>query len=126
MSSGPPGIGSRHVLLETYRADGTPVRTTVWFAQEGGSVYVVTRGRTGTARRVRADPRVRRAPCGPLGGSPGAWLEGTAEVLAAPEAARAVALRRGRYGPLARLAELASRGRGEIVAIRIELRPWRA
>jgi hypothetical protein len=32
--------GHKYLVIESYRKDGTAVRTPVWFAQEGETLYV--------------------------------------------------------------------------------------
>jgi len=46
------------ISLTTYRRDGTPVATTVWFAHHGGGIVVGTGSGSGKAKRIRRDPRV--------------------------------------------------------------------
>ena len=50
------------ISLETYRRNGEPVRTPVWFLEENGTLYVHTGGSTGKVKRIRRNPKVRVAP----------------------------------------------------------------
>src|SRR3989442_5521500 len=50
------------ISLETYRRNGEPVRTPVWFLEENGILYVHTDDSTGKVKRIRRNPKVRVAP----------------------------------------------------------------
>ena len=54
--------GERVISLETYRRNGQPVRTPVWFLRENGLLYVYTDDSTGKVKRLRRNSRVRVAP----------------------------------------------------------------
>ena len=59
----PPEIsGQRYISLATFRKNGTPVYTPVWFGEENGHLYVMTSSKTGKAKRLRNNPEVRIAP----------------------------------------------------------------
>ncbi|MEU3051572.1 PPOX class F420-dependent oxidoreductase [Streptomyces sp. NPDC006984] len=55
--------GARYVSLTTYRRDGTPVATPVWFAVEGGELFVWTRTDSWKVKRLRNDSRVVVTVC---------------------------------------------------------------
>ncbi|GCE30529.1 PPOX class F420-dependent oxidoreductase [Dictyobacter alpinus] len=55
------------VVLTTYRKNGTPVPTTVWFAYEDGKVYITTSKDAGKIKRVRATGRVTMTPSDRVG-----------------------------------------------------------
>ncbi|MFF8289949.1 PPOX class F420-dependent oxidoreductase [Streptomyces sp. NPDC016309] len=73
----------RYVSLTTFRKDGTPVATPVWYAVDGGELYVWTREDSWKVKRLRRDSRVVVTPCDVRGrvadGAAGA--EGTARLL---------------------------------------------
>lgn len=54
--------GENVISLETYRRNGEPVRTPVWFLEENGTLYVHTSDSTGKVKRIRRNPKVRVAP----------------------------------------------------------------
>jgi pyridoxamine 5'-phosphate oxidase-like protein len=56
--------GHTHMLLVTFKRDGSAVPTPVWFARDGDRVYVWTEINAYKAKRVRRDPRALIAPCG--------------------------------------------------------------
>ncbi|HEY9367319.1 PPOX class F420-dependent oxidoreductase [Streptomyces sp.] len=74
---------ARYVSLTTYRKDGTPVATPVWFAVEGDELYVWSNIDAWKVKRLRRDPRVVVAPCDVRGRiADGALhLEGTGRLL---------------------------------------------
>jgi PPOX class probable F420-dependent enzyme len=92
--------GHKYALLVTFRRDGTPVPTPVWFALVDDQRLVVhTEERTGKVRRLRRDPRARVFPCDPRGRPCGPGVDGTARVLSDPaECERADAALDRRYG----------------------------
>lgn len=76
-----PLVPESFLSLETYRRDGSGVRTPVWHVVFEGRVFVFTERASWKVKRLRRDPSVRMAPCDWRGGSPGAWIEGQARVL---------------------------------------------
>ena len=52
----------RVISLETYRRNGQPVRTPVWFLRENELLYVYTDDSTGKVKRLRRNSRVKVAP----------------------------------------------------------------
>lgn len=110
-----------YLNLETYRKDGTPVRTPVWFVREGETLYVWTQYDSGKAKRIRREGRVRIAPCKVDGTLLGDWVEARAEADASPEALEHVQrLMRRKYGLAFLFFRLLGRGR-RYTALRIRL-----
>ena len=78
--------GQRYALLVSFRTDGTPVPTPVWFALlDDRRLVLSTEERTAKVRRIRRDPRARVLPCDPRGKPLGPAVDGTARVLEAPD-----------------------------------------
>src|SRR5687768_16770370 len=74
----------KYALLITFRKDGTPVPTPVWFALVDDRHLVLnTEERTAKVRRIRRDPRARVIPCDPRGKVLGPGVDGTARLLSA-------------------------------------------
>lgn len=73
--------GQKYVSLATFRRTGQEVRTPVWFAEQAGKLYVMTRNDSGKYKRIRNNSRVRMAPCAARGKVTGAWIEGHARIL---------------------------------------------
>jgi len=72
----------KYALLVTFRRDGTPVPTPVWFALlDDRRLVVSTEERTAKVHRVRHDPRARVIPSDPRGKPLGPGVEATARVL---------------------------------------------
>jgi PPOX class probable F420-dependent enzyme len=68
------------ISLETYRRNGEPVRTPVWFLEENGILYVHTDDSTGKVKRIRRNPKVRVAPSHFRGKPKAEYVDARAEV----------------------------------------------
>jgi len=90
--------GQRYISLETYRRNGTPVRTPVWFVEHNGELMFYTMAASGKAKRLQRDPRVRVAPCDARGRVKGERAQGTARPLEGAEARMAYQLLDRKYG----------------------------
>jgi PPOX class probable F420-dependent enzyme len=90
---------SRYALLRSYRRDGTPVDTPIWFDLDGRTMVFRTKVGPKTARITR-EPRVELRACDHRGRPPhgAAVLTGRATILAGPEADDANRALRRRYG----------------------------
>lgn len=90
---------SRYALLRSYRRDGTPVDTPIWFALDGTTLVFRTKLGPKT-KRLTANPRVELRVCdhkGRVHGSP-APTAGRAAALSGPAAEHANAALHDRYG----------------------------
>jgi hypothetical protein len=102
----------KYLSIESYRKNGAAVRTPVWFAQEGETLYVWTRADSGKAKRIRREGRIRIAPCTASGALLGEWVEAHATADASSEALDHVqALMRRKYGLAFLFFRLLGRGR---------------
>jgi PPOX class probable F420-dependent enzyme len=70
-----------YINLETFRRDGTGVRTPVWCAPLGDKIVVFTDGTSYKMKRLRHTTRVRVAACDVRGKLRGEWLEGRCEIV---------------------------------------------
>ena len=106
---------ARFMSLESFKRDGSGVRTPVWFAEVEGHLVVFSAGSSFKVKRIRRDPRVRVAPCDMRGGLRGDWVEGTFVILGDPEreAQARKALRR-RYGWQMWVADVGARLAGRL------------
>jgi PPOX class probable F420-dependent enzyme len=78
----PPTIHSqKYISLKTFRKNGVPVSTPVWFGEEGEKLYVMTRSISGKYKRIRNNPEVRVAPCTIRGVVTGDELAANARLL---------------------------------------------
>jgi PPOX class probable F420-dependent enzyme len=111
----------QYISLETYRKNGQPVVTPVWFVMDGNFIDIVTRSKTGKVKRVRNNPKVRVVISDFKGKPKGSWHEGTAQFLSEEESTLAVKRRDKKYGIKAKLASLFTSRNGNFVAIRVTL-----
>lgn len=82
----PQGIqGQKYISLATFRKNGAAVHTPVWFGEEAGKLYVMTRSDSGKYKRLHNNPQVRIAPCTMRGKITGPEFAATARILP-PEA----------------------------------------
>jgi PPOX class probable F420-dependent enzyme len=93
--------GEKYLSLTTYRRNGTPVSTPVWFVVDEGSLLVWTSAESWKAKRLRRDPRVRVAACSFRGKIHGAAWEGRARFLPDRDGPRVQRLLVAKY-PVAR------------------------
>ena len=99
--------GQKYLNLETFKKDGTGVKTPVWFATDpssslnsnGAKLYVYTIGVSGKVKRIRNNPRVKIAPCDMRGRVLGDWIEAHAQIVTGEEDARGTQLLKKKYFP---------------------------
>ena len=102
-------VTQKYLNLESFKRDGTPVQTPVWFAEEHGVLYVYTLANAGKVKRIRRHLRIRLAPCTMRGTVIGPWVEAEATIVDAATAAHGHALLRQKYGWLKGIGDLCSR-----------------
>lgn len=73
--------GEKYVALVTYRRSGAEVFTPVWVAVVDDRLVMQTGRRTGKARRIRNNPRVRLAPSNSLGRPRGEFADAIAREI---------------------------------------------
>ena len=90
---------SRYALLRTYRRDGTPVDTPIWFHLDGRTLVFRTKVGPKT-KRLTANPRVELRVCDHRGRAAefATAVAGRASLLSGPEAERANTALHDRYG----------------------------
>ena len=111
----------KYLNLETFRKSGVAVATPVWFAENGGVLFVYSLADAGKVKRIRNNPRVRIAPCDMRGKLEGEWIEAQARIIAGLEADEANALLTRKYGLLKRIGNLFSKimnRKRDVIAIR--------
>jgi len=91
-------VAERYLIIETYRKNGDPVRTPVWFVEHQGIIYVRTNTDTGKAKRIRLNPHVRIAPSTGRGIPKSDWIEAEAIIAGEEEAKTAFSLLKTKYG----------------------------
>jgi uncharacterized protein len=75
----------KYISLATFRKNGSPVYTPVWFGERDDKLYVMTRSDSGKYKRIRNNPKVRIAPCTMRGKITGPESEATARILPAED-----------------------------------------
>lgn len=70
-----------YVSLETFKRDGSGVKTPVWVAPLDESLVLFTDGTSYKVKRVRRNPRARVAPCDVRGGLTGGWVDARCSVV---------------------------------------------
>ena len=87
------------VCLTTFRNNGSPVSTPVWFAEHNGVIYIYTESHSGKLKRIRHTSRVTLAPCSATGKIKGPAIEGQARIISdAQTVANAQATLAKKYG----------------------------
>jgi PPOX class probable F420-dependent enzyme len=74
-----------YLSLATFRKNGTAVYTPVWFAEDHGNIYVMTRSDSGKYKRIRNNPEVRVAPSTVRGKITGPEFPARARILPAED-----------------------------------------
>ena len=116
-----PFLDQKYINLETYKKDGTPIRTPVWFVIDKNLIYVITRDSTGKVKRLRNNQNVRIVPCSFKGEPKNEWVKGAAEKITGEEADKVIKLRKKKYGMFVRLIGIFTSQKGNIVVYSIEL-----
>jgi PPOX class probable F420-dependent enzyme len=90
-------VPGKYLSLTTYRRDGTPVSTPVWFVEDAGRLYATTAADSWKAKRLRRNPACLVAPCNARGVPKGDPTPATAEFLPEAEHARVDELMARKY-----------------------------
>lgn len=115
--------GHKYCLLVTFRRDGTPVPTPVWFGlDDGGRLYARTESDTAKVKRIARDPHARVAPATVRGKPVGPLAEGQARVVPASEQDHAEEAIKSNYGAGRRVYEAAGDRLG-VETVYIEVTP---
>jgi uncharacterized protein len=84
----PVEIPGKYLSLTTYKRDGSPVSTPVWFVEEGGRLFVTTSADSYKAKRLRRNPAAMVAPCTARGALKAEPVPARVEFVPAAEHAR--------------------------------------
>jgi uncharacterized protein len=121
VTSAIPFADSKYVNLRSFKRDGSPVDTPVWFAVVDGRIVIFTDGTSYKVKRIRRDSRIELARCDVRGKLLGPWLPGSCRPVEGEPAriAEAYAALNAKYGLLMRLgtvfATLAGRVRRRLI-----------
>lgn len=87
----------RYINLTTFRRNGRPVGTPVWFVLDDGRILVYTEKQSGKAKRIRASKRATVAPCDVRGRVTGDVMMAYGRELPRAEHARALRMLESKY-----------------------------
>ena len=90
--------GKKYCVLITYKKDGTPMPSPLWFGVGDGKVYAETGANDWKVKRIRNNPHVRVAPCNTRGAPIGPPFLGTARIVDKSEEAAADRIIQSNYG----------------------------
>ncbi len=124
-----PLANDKYVSLETFRKNGTTVKTPVWAAPLDGKLVVFCDKESYKVKRVRNNPKLRAAACNVRGTVHGDWLEGTGRVVEDDaHIDRIEAALEAKYGLLMKMTSFFKRvfgaGRKGRSYLEITIEPW--
>lgn len=90
--------GHKYAVLVTFRRNGDPVPSPIWFGIDNGKAYIRTGADSWKVKRIRNNPSVVIAPSNRKGKPRGPGVEAVARVLPPEEHPRAIAARLAAYG----------------------------
>ena len=90
-------FNGKYLSLTTFRRDGTPVTTPVWFVADNGSLFVETDGDSYKVKRVRRNADVEVAVCTASGKLRGVKVAAHASILPESERTRVERLMARKY-----------------------------
>jgi hypothetical protein len=88
----------KYVNIETYKKNGSGVRTPIWFIIYQGFIYFRTDAKSGKVKRIRNNPHVKIAPCDIRGSVKGDWYEGKAKFADSAESSIVYSMIDKKYG----------------------------
>ncbi|MFM7797146.1 MAG: PPOX class F420-dependent oxidoreductase [Candidatus Nitrosotenuis sp.] len=111
----------KYIVVETIRKSGVGVKTPVWFVEDDGLVWVVTREKTGKVKRIRNNSKVNLAVSNFSGDPKSDWSAGVAEIVQGDTAKKIIQKRNKKYGIMARLIGIFSAKKGAYVVFSIKI-----
>lgn len=111
----------KYVSLETFRTNGTPVRTPVWFVEYDRLIWIITRELTGKVKRLANNDKVNIAVSNFSGKPKGIWFSAHAKLIQGNLAEKAMSLRNKKYGFMAKLIGFFSAKKGKYVVYSLKL-----
>lgn len=87
----------KYINLVSFKRDGTPVATPVWFVVDGERLLAITDARSGKLKRIRRNPNVTVGPCRPNGRLTSAPIPARATILPRDDLERAQTLIARKY-----------------------------
>lgn len=90
-------FSGKYVRLVSFKRDGTPVATPLWFVADGDRLLAITDARSAKVKRIRRRPEVTVAPCRASGRPTGEPIAARAEILPPSEVEPAQRLMARKY-----------------------------
>ncbi len=117
--------GENVISVESYRKNGEPVRTPVWFLKEDDRLVVHTGGNSGKVKRIKRNTKVRVAPSRFRGEPKTDYIEAQAEIVADPETVKKYySLIYKKYGLVGSLTKFVQRfSRSKVEDVLLYIRP---
>ncbi len=115
-------FSNKVINLETYKKNGNPVQTPVWFVQDTGIIYVRTDAKTWKVKRIKNNPVVRIVPSNMSGKILGTWMKGEAQIVEGEKANQMLQLFRKKYGIMGRIFDFFNRLRGKRLSTVISIK----
>ena len=106
----------KYISLETYKIDGSYVRTPVWFVIDSDIIYITTQETAGKVKRFQNNNYVRITSCS-FKGEPTEWIKGKVKKVVGEKADKAIILRKKKYGISARLVDRFSKENSIVFSI---------
>ena len=112
----------KYINIETYRKNGSGVRTPIWFIIYQGIIFFRTDAKSGKVKRIRNNWHVKIAPCDIRGNLKGTWFDGKAKFADSKESSIVFTMIDKRYGFLTTLIRSFNKIRGTVpIAMSISL-----
>lgn len=90
--------GRKYAVLVTYRRNGEPVPSPMWFGLDGGQAFIRTGADSWKVKRIKNNPSVLIAASDARGKPAGPVIRAVARILPPEEHPRAIAARLAAYG----------------------------
>ncbi|MFX1498248.1 MAG: PPOX class F420-dependent oxidoreductase [Promethearchaeota archaeon] len=87
----------KYVSLITYKKNGDPITTPVWFVEQNKKIYFVTLQRRFKLKRIKNNPSVKIASSSMRGKPKGEYFDGIARILSDDESKHIIELFKKKY-----------------------------
>jgi len=87
----------KYISLITYKKNGDPIATQVWFVEEDEKMYIVTLQGRYKFKRIKNNPNVKIAPASMRGKPKGEYFDGIARILSDDESKPIIVLFKKKY-----------------------------
>ena len=111
----------KYINVQTFRKNGEPVNTPIWFVISNDKIYVITRELTGKVKRIKNNNQVKIAPCSLSGKLKGDWVLGTVSFISESETSDVIKLVNKKYGFWSKIASIFTAKKGRSIGLSIKL-----